>query len=137
MRGRLLQEDHIEAISIVLAKLAQKDREAVGIQARQLPPEGIACGRLHGGIEPVILVQRRDDLDGLHAEARESPPERQMQAETAFILAEDPHGLSRRLAPEGRQRAEAAGAVLNKVSRFRGIFLAWRGRGRFSLALSW
>ena len=98
MRRRLIQEHDIEAVGIVLAKLAEKDGEAGGIEGGQLPPEGLASGRFYRGIQPVILIEGRDDLDRLHPIARESPREGQMPAEPAFILAEDPDGLLRGLA---------------------------------------
>jgi hypothetical protein len=98
MRWRLIQEQGVEAVGIVLAKLAEKHSETVSIQVEQLPPEGIAGGRVHHGVQQVILVQGLDDLDRLHAIAGEPPGERQMQAELAFSLVEDPDGLRRGLA---------------------------------------
>jgi hypothetical protein len=79
-------------------KLAEKDGEAGGIQAGQLPPEGLARGRFHRGVQPGILVQGRDDLDRLHAIACAPPLEGQRQAEPTCILAEDPDRLLRGLA---------------------------------------
>lgn len=99
MRRRLVQEEDIEAVGIVVAKLPEKDAEAVRIEARQLPPERVACGGLHGGIEPIIFIQRLNDLDGLHAIAGELTVERQVQTQPTFILAEDPYGLVGRLPP--------------------------------------
>jgi hypothetical protein len=89
LRWSLVQEHDTETLSIVLATLPQQDGEAVGIQARQLPPEGVARRGLHGGREPGRLVRERDDLDGLPAVAREPTVERQGQAQATFILAED------------------------------------------------
>jgi hypothetical protein len=98
MRRRLIQEHDVETVGIVLTKLAEKDGEAGGIKAGQLPPEGLACGRFHCGVQPVILIQGCDDLNRLHTIAREPPREGQMEAEPAFILAEDPDRLLRGLA---------------------------------------
>ena len=95
----LVQEDDIEAVAIVLAQLLQKDGEAVGIEAGPLPPEGVAGGGLYSGIEPVRLVEGLDDLDRLHAVARQPPVQRQLQAQATFILTENPYRLVRRLTP--------------------------------------
>ena len=93
MRRRLVQENNIETLSIVLAELLQKDAEAVRIEARQLPPEGVPRRGLHGGIEPIRLIQGLDDLERLHAVARQPPVQGQVQAQARFILTEDPYGL--------------------------------------------
>jgi hypothetical protein len=77
---------------IVLAKLPQEDGEAVGIEAGQLQPEGLPRAGLHCGREPVILVQGRNDLNRLHARAREPTADGQVQTQAAFILTEDPYG---------------------------------------------
>jgi hypothetical protein len=98
MCWRLIEAHDIEAVGLVLAKLPQKDGEAGGIQAGQLPPEGLPSGRFHRGVQPVILIQGLDDLEGLHAIACEPPVDREVQAEPAFILTEDPDGLCRGLA---------------------------------------
>jgi len=98
MRRRLIQDHDVEAIGIMLTQLAEKDGAADGIQAGQLPPEGLARGRFHRCVQPVILVQGRDDLDRLHALACQPLLEGQMQAEPTFILAEDPDRLLRGLA---------------------------------------
>jgi hypothetical protein len=136
MRGGLVQKDEVETLSIVLTKLPQKDGKAISIEARQLPPEGLARGRLDSGIEPVILVQRRDNLHWFHPVARQPSVKRQVEAQARFILAEDPHRLVGGLPAEGRDRPEAARALFDKVSRLSDVFLAWRGRGRLSLAWS-
>ena len=105
MRRGLVQEHHIETLSRVLTERVQKDAEAVRIEARQLPPEGLACGGLHGGREPIRLLQGLDDLDRLYAVARQPPVERQVQAQTTCILAEAPHGLVGRVPPSGGDSA--------------------------------
>jgi hypothetical protein len=93
----LIEEDDIATLGIALAKLMEKDSEAVRIQAGQLPPADLPCGRFNGRIKPVILVEGGDNLERLHAIAREPTPERQVQTEPACILAEHPDGLGRRL----------------------------------------
>jgi hypothetical protein len=55
----------MEPRGIVLAKRAQKNSAAVGLQAWQLPPAGLARGRCHSGIVPVVLVYRLNELDGV------------------------------------------------------------------------
>jgi hypothetical protein len=94
---RLSQEYYIQTLSVVLPQLVKKDGEAVGIEARELPPAGLARGGLDRGLEPVILIERLNDLDRLHPSARETAADRQLQAEPAFVLAEDPHRLRGRL----------------------------------------
>jgi hypothetical protein len=98
MRWRLIQQDDGETLRIGLAKLVETETEALGIQGRQLPPEGLARGGLDRGLEPVRLVEGRDNLDGLHAITRQPTLEGQGQAQPRFILAADPPGLRRCLA---------------------------------------
>ena len=136
-RRRLIQEHEVEAVGRVLTKLAEQDGAAGGIEAGQLPPQGLAGGRFHGGGQPGILIQGCDDLPRLHPLAREPPRAGPMEAEPAFILAEAPDRRPRGLASSGRHGAQTAGALRNN-GRGRGhVFFAWLGRGRFSLALSW
>jgi hypothetical protein len=97
MRRGLIEQDNVQALRIVLPILPQQDGEAVRIEAGQLPPEGLPRGGLHGRIEPVILIQGRDELDRLHAVPREATADGHMQAQATFILAEDPHGSIRLL----------------------------------------
>jgi hypothetical protein len=93
----LVEEHDVETVGLALAKLSQKDAEAGGIEARQLPPEGVPRSRLHRGIEPVILIPGLDHLDGLHALACQSTANGQVEPQPAFILAEEPYGLLRLL----------------------------------------
>ena len=137
MRRGLIQQDNIEALGIVLTELFEKEAEAVGIQARQFPPEGVPRGGLHGRIQPVVLIAGLNDLEWLDSIASETTMDRQVEPEPAFVLAEDPHGLRRGLPASGRDRPEAARALFDKVSRLGNVFFAWLGRGRLSLALSW
>jgi hypothetical protein len=97
MRGSLVQQADIETLRLVLAKLPQKEGEAVSIQAGQLPPEGVASARLHGSIEPVVFIKRLNDLDRLAPIPGETTADRQVEPQPAFVLAEDPHGLRRSL----------------------------------------
>ena len=137
MRRSLIEQHHVAARRIVLAEGPQNDGAARGIEAGQRPPEGLAGGRFHRCVQPVILIQGGDDLHRLHTIAREPPREGQRQAEPTFILAEAPDRLLRGLASSGRQGAKAAGALLNKGRGRGNVFFAWLGRGRFRLALSW
>ena len=95
----LVEEDNIETLGIVLAKLAQKDGEAVGIQPGSCPPEGVPRRRLHRCIEPVEFIQRVHQLPWLRPDPRQPTEERQVETETTFILAEDAHRLVGRVAP--------------------------------------
>ena len=99
MRGGLVEEDNIETVSLVLAKLLEKDGEAGSIEAGQFPPEGVSRGGLHGRIQPVLLIEGLDDLDRLDAIGRQPPVERQVETQARFILAEEPYGLVGRLPP--------------------------------------
>src|SRR4029453_1187463 len=133
----LIQQDNVQTLRIVLAKLMQKEVEAVGIEAGPLPPEGGAGGGFGRRIQPVRLVQRFDNLEGLHAKACHAGPGREMEAQPAFVLAENSHRLVRRLPAEGGDGSQAARTLLDKVRCLSGVFFAWLGLGRFSLALSW
>jgi len=82
-----------------MSKVVQKNREALGIQAGQLPPEGIACRRIHRRIEPIGLMQGLHALDRLHPVARHAAQRGQVQPEATLILTKDPHGLRGRLSP--------------------------------------
>ena len=93
MRRGVVQQDEVETRGVVLATLVEKHGEAVGLEAGPLPPAGFARRGFHGGREPLRLVQGLNDLDGLHAIARQPPVERQVQAQTTFIVAEDSHRL--------------------------------------------
>jgi hypothetical protein len=53
MRWGLVQQDNVETLPIGLTKLVEKDVEALGVQARQLPPEGLPGGGFDRRIEPV------------------------------------------------------------------------------------
>jgi hypothetical protein len=75
----------------------QKEAEAVGIEAGPLPPEGVAGRGFDCRIQPVRLVQRFDDLEGLHANTGHAATSREMEAQSAFVMAADPHRLVRRL----------------------------------------
>ena len=118
------------------AKLVKKDIEAIGVQAGQLPPERLPGSGFDRRLEPVRFLQRLDDLERLHAVACEPPVERQVQAQTTCILAEDSHGLGGRRPASGGDGAQAAWALLDKIRHCRSVFFAWLGRGRFSCALS-
>ena len=93
----LVQQDHVQTLRRGLAKLLQKEAEAVGIEAGPLPPEGVAGSGFDCRIQPVRLVQRFDALEGLHAKACHAATRREMEAPPAFVVAEDPHWLVRRL----------------------------------------
>src|SRR5262245_14093112 len=93
----LVQQDNVQTLRIVLAKLLQKEVEAVGIEAGPLPPEGVAGGGFDRRIQPVRLVQRFDDLEGLHAKTCHAATGWEMEAQPAFVVAENPHRLIRRL----------------------------------------
>ena len=97
MRRGLVQPDDIETRGSMLAKLPQKDRAAVGIEAWQLPPAGVSRGRLHGAIPPGVCIARLNDLDWLDSIPCETTTDWQVETEPAFVLAEDPHGLRRDL----------------------------------------
>ena len=97
MRWGLVQQDNVETLRLVLAKLLQKEAEAVGIEAGPLPPEGGAARGFDGCVQPVRLVQRVDDLEGLHAKACHAAPRRKLEAQPAFVMAENPHRLVRPL----------------------------------------
>jgi hypothetical protein len=99
MRRSLIEQDDVEALGIVLAKLAQKDRETVRSQAGQLPPEGLACGRLDRRIEPVIVIEGLHHLQRFHPRARDPTAYGEMESQAAFVLAEDPHRLRGCLPP--------------------------------------
>jgi hypothetical protein len=60
----LVQQDNVQTLRLVLAKLLQKEVEAVGIEAGPLPPEGVASGGVDRRRPPVRRVQRFDDLEG-------------------------------------------------------------------------
>ena len=137
VRWSLVQEHTVETCRIMLAQLAEKDGAAGGIEAGQRPPEGVPRGGLHGGIEPVRLLQGLHNLDRLHAVAREPPVDGPVHAQRALVLAEDPPRLGGCLAASGGHGAEPAAALLEKVSRLGDVFFAWLGRGRFRWALSW
>jgi hypothetical protein len=93
MRRSLIQADTVQALRILLAKRLQQDGEAVGLEAGPRPPRGLPRGGLHGGLEPVILVEGLDDLDRLHAVACEATLDGQVQTKATVSLTEDPHGL--------------------------------------------
>jgi hypothetical protein len=137
MRRGLVQQDAMETLGVVLAKLPQKDREAVGIAAGQLSPEGVARRGLHGGIQPGVLIEWRNDLDRLDSIPGETTADRQGETKPAFVLAADPHGLCRGLPASGRDGPEAARALCDNVRRLSTVFFAWLGRGRLRLAWSW
>ena len=94
----LVQEDAIEARALVLGQLLQKDVEAGGVEARQLPPAGVPRGGLPRSRAPVRLLERLDAWDRFHPVARQPTVERQVQTQARFLLAEDAHGLVRCLA---------------------------------------
>jgi len=50
-----------------------------------------------------------------------------METEPAFVLAEDPHGLRRRLPTSGGNGTEAAGALFDKVSHLSRFFFCMTG----------
>jgi hypothetical protein len=93
MGWRLIKQDNVQALSILLAKWAQKNGEALGVQAGALPPEGLACRWFHRRIEPRGLIKWLDDLRGLHPVARHTVLQGQVEPEATFILAKEPHGL--------------------------------------------
>jgi hypothetical protein len=131
----LVEEDDIETLGIVLPKLPQKDGEAIGIQARQLPPEGVPRRGFHRGIAPVILVEGLNDLEGLHAVARQPTREGHVQAQTTCILAKHPHGVVGHLPASGGDGAQAARALFDNIRCRRDVGFAWLGRGRLSVAV--
>ena len=136
MRRGLVKEDNIETRGLVLAKLLEKDTAAGGIEAGQLPPAGVPRGGLHGGIQPVVLIEWLTDLERLAPIPGETTAHRQVKPEPAFVWAEAPHGWRRGLPASGRDGPKAARAWFDKVSRLGNGFLAWLGRGRFRWALS-
>ena len=137
MRGGLVQQDNVQTLCIVLAKLLQKEGEAIGIEAGPLPPEGVAGPGFDGCLQPVRLVQRFDDLEGLHAKAGHAATRREMEAQPAFVMAAPPHRRVRRLPAYGGDGPQAARTLLDTIRGLSRFFLAWLGLGRFSLALSW
>jgi hypothetical protein len=103
----------------------------------QLPPAGLPRGGLPGRLEPGILGQGRDALDRLHAVPREATAERPMQAQATGLRAAAPDGLRRRLPAARGACAQAVRTLRDNVCHLGRGFLAWRGRGRCSLAWSW
>ena len=93
MGWRLIQQDDGETLRILAPKLVQKNRETIGVQARQFPPERLPCRGFGRGIQPVIFIQRLDDLPGLHAIPCEATADGEVQAQTRFILAKEPYRL--------------------------------------------
>ena len=108
MRWGLVQQNNVQTLGIVLAKLVQQETEARGITLGQLPPEGVARGGFDCRRQPGGLVQRLDDLEGLHARARDAATAWEVEAAPAFVLAEDPHRWVRRLTPSRGNGAQAA-----------------------------
>jgi hypothetical protein len=94
MRWSLIEEDKVQTLGLGLPKVPKEDCKAIRIEAGELPLEGLPCGRLHGGREPVIFIQGLDDLARLHVIARQPT----VQAQAPFVLTKDPHGLVRGLA---------------------------------------
>ena len=125
----------METLRLGLPTLVEQDIAALGVQAGQLPPACLPGGGLDRRTEPVRLLPRLDDLERLDAVAGEPPVQGHVQAQTTFILAEDSHGLGGRLPPSGGDGAQAARARLDNIRRFRSVFCAWLGRGRFRCAL--
>ena len=99
MRGGLVQQDAVQTPGIVLATLVQKETDAVSIEARALPAEGVAGRGCARRLPPVRLVHWGDDLDRLHTVAREPTVAGPGQAQTPCSLAEAPHRLVGGLPP--------------------------------------
>ena len=78
MRRGLVQPDNVATCPLGLATLVQKEAKALGVQVRQFPPEGFPGGGCDRRIQPVGLLEGLDDLDWLHAGAREAVVEGQM-----------------------------------------------------------
>jgi len=133
----LIEEHDIQTLCIVAPKLPQEGREALRIDGREFPPEGLASGGFDGRIEPIVFIQGLDQLEGLHPAPGEAATGRQMQAQAAFILAEQAHRLRRLLPRKCHDRPEAARQLFDEISRRGGVFLACWGRGRLSLACNW
>src|SRR4029453_3437153 len=93
----LIQQDNVQTLRLVLAKRMQKEVEAVGIEAGPLPPEGVAGGGFDRRVQPGRLVQRFDALEGLHAKACPAATGREMEAQPAFVVAENSPRLGRPL----------------------------------------
>ena len=83
----------------MLAKLAQKDRETVRIQAGQLPPAGLARGRLNRRLQPGIVIEGLHHLERLHSIARDATAYGEMEPQAACVLAADPYRLRGGLPP--------------------------------------
>ena len=107
----------MQALGLGLADVPQKDGEALGSEAGALPPAGVARGGFQRRLEPGRVRERCADLEGLHAIPCDPATHREGQAQAAFVLAKHPHGLPRALAASGRDGAQAAGALLDKVHR--------------------
>jgi hypothetical protein len=115
--------------------LLEKEADAVGIQARPFPPEGVPRGGLHGSLQPVGRLEGLHALEGLASIACETPMERPGEPEPACVVAAAPHGWRRGLPASGGDRPEAARALGDQGRRGGNVCVAWRGRGRVSWAL--
>jgi hypothetical protein len=131
----LVSQDTVPTLSLGWAKLMQPAGEAVGLEAGPLPPEGVAGGGFDRRLQPGRLVQRCNDLEGLHAQACHAATGREMEAQAAFVVAENPHRLVRPLTSSGGDGTQAARPLLDPGRRR--VFVAWLGLGRFSWALRW
>ena len=133
----LVQQDNVQTLRIVLAKLLQKEGDAVGIEAGPRPPKGVAGGGFDRRLQPVRLVQRCDELEGLHTPAGPAATGREMEAQPAFGVADNAHRVVQPLTSSGGAGPQAARTLLDKVRCLSGVFFAWLGLGRFRLALRW
>jgi hypothetical protein len=131
VRGGTVDHQHVHALAVDAGELVDEYLEAGRIQRRHLEEERLSRGGLGRAEEPEGLVAGQDQLVRLHPRrGDEAARDAFVQAETGFVLDEEPHREPR----EGDDCVEEAGQEKGEVGGVTVVFFRCRGRARFSFA---
>ena len=72
----VIHDQDVQRLTTLLTEVLQKRLEAGAIECRHLPPAGLARGRFHGRVQPVVLIEGLVRLDWLDALSGQAPGQR-------------------------------------------------------------
>jgi hypothetical protein len=70
----VVEHEEVEALGVLTAEVLEKELKTGTVESGELQPTGVAGGGFNGGVEPIILVERRHDFDGFNPRQPQASP---------------------------------------------------------------